>query len=104
VAAATIPVGPGYQVEFASAVKKAVRMPVRAVGMIVTPEQAEAVIAAGEADCVALARAFLDNPHWPYEAARIMGVELPYPPQYARAEPKRWPGSALKGESSLIGG
>lgn len=104
VAPASIPVGPGYQVEFAAAVKTAVQMPVRAVGMIVNPEQAEQVIASGQADSVALARAFLDNPHWPYEAAQVLGAELKYPPQYARAETKLWPGSKLKGSSCAEGG
>lgn len=102
-AAASIPVGPGYQLKYAAAVKEAVQIPVRTVGMIVTPEQAEEIIASGDADAVALGRAFLDNPHWPYEAARVMGVDLPYPPQYARAQTKLWPGSKLKSESALIG-
>jgi NADH:flavin oxidoreductases, Old Yellow Enzyme family len=101
VAAASIPVGPGYQLEFAAAVKQRVNIPVRAVGMIVTPQQAEAVIASGTADSVALGRAFLDNPHWPYEAARVLGATLSYPAQYARAEIKLWPGSKLKGETAV---
>ncbi|MFA7668596.1 MAG: NADH:flavin oxidoreductase/NADH oxidase [Burkholderiaceae bacterium] len=103
IAPASIPVGPSYQVEHAAAVKNAVNIPVRAVGMIVTPQQAEGIIASGEADSVALARAFLDNPHWPYEAARVLGAELSYPPQYARAELKMWPGNKLKGETVLAG-
>lgn len=96
VAAAKIPVGPGYQVPLAAAIKKTVNMSVRAVGMIVTARQAEEVIASGAADAVALGRAFIDNPHWPYEAARVLGREVEYPPQYARAAPKAWPGFALK--------
>ncbi len=96
VAMAQIPVAPGYQVGLAQAVKNAVTIPVRAVGMIVTAKQAEEIIASGAADVVALGRAFLDNPHWPYEAARVLGVELSYPRQYARAESKLWPGAALK--------
>lgn len=97
VAAAKIPVGSGYQVPLAAAIKKTVNMSVRAVGMIVTAKQAEHVIASGAADAVALGRAFIDNPHWPYEAARVLGKELEYPPQYARAAPKAWPGFELKG-------
>ncbi len=96
VALAPIPVSPGYQVGFASAVKKAVSVPVRAVGMIVTGRQADDIIVSGAADQVALGRAFIDNPHWAYEAARVLGVELSYPRQYARAAPKLWPGSKLK--------
>ena len=96
VAAAKIPVGPGYQVELAREIKSAVAMTVRAVGMIVTAQQAEEVIASGAADAVSLGRAFIDNPHWAYEAARQMGSEIHYPLQYARADPKVWPGMRLK--------
>ena len=94
---APIAVGPGYQVNFAAAVKKEVNIPVRAVGMIVTPAQAEEVIGTASADIVAIGRGFIDNPHWPYEAARVLGAEISYPRQYARAEPKVWPGIKLKG-------
>ncbi len=96
VAMASIPVAAGYQVGFARDVKQAVKIPVRAVGMIVTAQQAEDIIASGAADIVALARAFIDNPHWAYEAARVLDAELSYPRQYARAQPKLWAGSKLK--------
>lgn len=96
VAPANIAIGPDYQVPFARAIKAKTKMVVRAVGMIVTPEQAEQVLVSGAADAVALARAFLDNPHWAYEAARVLGAEIDYPPQYVRASHKLWPGSALK--------
>lgn len=96
VARAEIPVGPGYQVPFARRVKAAVSIPVWAVGMIVSPMQAERIVADADADAVAMARAFLDNPHWPYEAARVLGGKLSYPPQYARADAALWPGAALK--------
>lgn len=97
VAPAQIPVAPGYQVPFAAAIKREVKMVVRAVGMIVTAAQAEDVLESGAADAVTMARAFIDNPHWPYEAARVLNEEIAYPPQYARASPRLWPGSALKG-------
>lgn len=96
VAPAEIPVGPGYQVGLASEVRKAVGIPVRAVGMIVSPQQAEEIVGSGSADWVALGRAFLDNPHWPYEAARVLGASVAYPRQYARSRPEAWPGSRLK--------
>ncbi len=57
-------VAPGYQVPLAAAVKKASGITVQAVGMIVEPHQAEAIVGKGHADCVALARAFLDDPRW----------------------------------------
>lgn len=93
---ARIAVGPGYQVPFAAAVKRAAPgIAVRAVGMIADPHQAEAIVADGQADWVALARGFLDDPHWAWHAADVIGAEVPCPPQYQRARPKLWPGAAL---------
>jgi NADPH2 dehydrogenase len=92
---ARLNLGPGYQVPFAEAVKKKTSLAVRAVGMIADPVQAEAIIAEGKADFVAMARAFLDNPRWVWHAAERFGVALDYPPQYARARPDAWPGSKL---------
>jgi 2,4-dienoyl-CoA reductase-like NADH-dependent reductase (Old Yellow Enzyme family) len=92
---AKIPVAPGYQVAFAAQIKQAVNIPVRAVGMIASPEQAEEVIASGKADMVAMARAFLDDPRWVWHAAERLGVALDYPPQYARSRADVWPGAKL---------
>ena len=88
-------VSPGYQVPFAAAVKKASGIAVQAVGMIVTPAQAEAIVSDSHADCVALARAFLDDPRWAWHAAEALGADAPYPPQYRRVRPDQWPGAAL---------
>ena len=96
---ARIVVGPGYQVPFAAAVKKASRIAVQSVGMIVEPHQADAIVAEGRADCVALARGFLDDPRWAWHAAEALGAEVACPPQYARARPKLWPGAALRGSA-----
>eukprot|EP00762_Andalucia_godoyi_P006093 ANDGO_00386.mRNA.1 NADPH dehydrogenase len=87
-----IPLGPKYQVPFAQHIKHAVgdRLRVRAVGLISQPEEAESVIAQGEADFVALARPFLHNPHWAYHAAAILGGHVERPPQYARCSPSLW--------------
>jgi 2,4-dienoyl-CoA reductase-like NADH-dependent reductase (Old Yellow Enzyme family) len=92
---ARLNLGPGYQVPFAEKVKRGTGLKVRAVGMIADPDQAEAIIAEGKADMVAMARAFLDNPRWVWHAAERYGVNLDYPPQYARARPDAWPGSKL---------
>jgi 2,4-dienoyl-CoA reductase-like NADH-dependent reductase (Old Yellow Enzyme family) len=92
---AKIPVTPGYQVGFASQIKQNVRIPVRAVGMIADPQQAEEIIASGKADMVAMARAFLDDPRWVWHAAERFGVAVDYPPQYARSRYDVWPGSRL---------
>jgi 2,4-dienoyl-CoA reductase-like NADH-dependent reductase (Old Yellow Enzyme family) len=97
---ASIKVAPGYQVPFAEKVKKAVRMKVRAVGMIADPAHAETILAEGKADMVAMARAFLDNPRWVWHAAERYGVKLEYPPQYARSRFDQWPGSKLARPSS----
>ena len=88
-------IGPGYQVPLAAAVKKASGITVQAVGMIVDPHQAEAIVADGHADCVALARGFLDDPRWAWHAAALLGADAVYPPQYLRARPEHWPGAAL---------
>ena len=95
VPAAKIPVGPGYQVPFAEAVKKATTLKVRTVGMIAGVAQAEEVIATNRADMIAMARAIIDDPRWPWHAAAQLGVEIPRPDQYARAAPGQWPGYAL---------
>lgn len=84
---------PGYQVPFAAAVKRAVGIPVRAVGLITEARQAEEILAGGQADMIALARAFLDDPRWGWHAAEALGeaerVKLPV--QYERVGPKFWP-------------
>ncbi len=87
VADAKVPVGPGYQVEFAAAVRREVGLPTGAVGLITEPAQAEAIVAKGEADAVFLARQLLREPYWPLRAARELGADVPWPKQYARAKP-----------------
>ena len=88
-------IAPGYQVPLAAAVKKASDIAVQAVGMIVDPHQAEAIVADGHADCVTLARRFLNDPRWAWHAAATLGVDAAYRPQYLRARPEHWPGAAL---------
>jgi 2,4-dienoyl-CoA reductase-like NADH-dependent reductase (Old Yellow Enzyme family) len=95
VAAAGIPVGPGYQVAFAAKVKAEARITTRAVGMIYDAQQADDIVRSGQADCVALARAFLDDPRWGWHAAERLGVEIAYPVQYERGSVKHWPGARL---------
>ena len=90
---AKIPVSLGYQVPFAAKVKKETDIAVRAVGLIVRPEQAEEIVSSGQADMVALARGFLDDPRWVWHAAEHFGVRAEVPPQYARTRPDQWPGA-----------
>jgi len=84
-----IPVGPGYQVPFASFVKEEADVTVSAVGLITNGEQANAVVESGQADAVMLGREMMRDPHFALRAAHELGVDLDYwPQQYLRA---RWP-------------
>jgi 2,4-dienoyl-CoA reductase-like NADH-dependent reductase (Old Yellow Enzyme family) len=94
---AKIPISPGYQVPFAERVKKEAGIVTGAVGLISDPQQAEAIIAGGQADFVSLARAMLFNPRWPQHAAAALGAESVWPPQYERGSPKLWPPGRLAG-------
>ena len=85
-----IKLGPGYQVPFAHRVKDEVGLPTIAVGLITEPEQAEAIIASGEADAIALARAMLYDPRWPWHAAARLGAQVAAPPQYWRSQPREF--------------
>jgi 2,4-dienoyl-CoA reductase-like NADH-dependent reductase (Old Yellow Enzyme family) len=83
---AKIALGPGYQVPFAEAIRRAVDMPVGAVGLIADATQAEQIVSLGQADAVFLARAELRDPYWPRHAARALGVPMEWPDQYKRCE------------------
>ena len=80
-----IPVGPGYQVPFAARVKNKTPMPVAAVGLITDAEQAEKIVANGEADAVLLGRELLRNPSFARLAARELGADVHVPDQYHRS-------------------
>lgn len=85
-----ITLGPGYQVPFAERVRREAGIPVMAVGLITDPHQAEAIVASGKADFVAIARGAMDNPRWAWHAARALGAQTDYPPQYVRCRPDSW--------------
>lgn len=91
-AKAQIPMKPLYQVSFAEKLRREAAIPTRAVGLITEPQEAEAVVAEGKADMVALARAILADPRWPWRAAVALGGTFSPPPQYARSAPTlvRW--------------
>jgi 2,4-dienoyl-CoA reductase-like NADH-dependent reductase (Old Yellow Enzyme family) len=95
-----VPIGPSYQVPLARSVKQATAMPVVAVGLITDYEQAEAIVGTGDADFVALARAMLYDPRWPWHAAAHLGGRVRAPEQYLRSQPRQYralfeqPGSA----------
>jgi 2,4-dienoyl-CoA reductase-like NADH-dependent reductase (Old Yellow Enzyme family) len=88
VAGVRIPVGPGYQAEFAERVRRGSGVPTGAVGMITDAAQADTIIRSGQADVVFLARQFLRDPYWPLLAARALGQDIQWPPQYDRAKLK----------------
>jgi NADPH2 dehydrogenase len=87
----------GFNVPIAARVRKEVGIATRAVGMIAGAKQAEEIVASGKADMVAMARAFLDDPHWAWHAAQTLDAEVARPRQYVRTAPKLWPGTALRG-------
>lgn len=83
-----IPLGPGYQVPLARAIRDETGMPTMAVGLITDARQAEAIVSSGAADLVALARAMLWDPHWPWHAAATLGAQVEAPKPYWRAAPR----------------
>jgi 2,4-dienoyl-CoA reductase-like NADH-dependent reductase (Old Yellow Enzyme family) len=83
-----ITLGPGYQVPFAEAVRRESGLATIAVGLITEPKQAEEIVSSGQADAVALGRAMLYDPRWPWHAAAELGAQASCPPQYLRCQPR----------------
>jgi 2,4-dienoyl-CoA reductase-like NADH-dependent reductase (Old Yellow Enzyme family) len=83
-----IAIGPAYQVPFARQVRQASGLTTMAVGLITEPQQAEAIVQAGDADLIALARAFLYQPRWGWQAAATLGAQVTASPQYWRCLPR----------------
>ena len=79
---AEIPIGPGFQVPFAAQIRAEAEIATGAVGMLTTPEQADAIVAEGQADVVLLGRELLRNPYWPLQAASALGAPAPWPDPY----------------------
>ena len=79
-----IPRGLGFQVPFAERVRNRAGIPTMAVGLILTPEQAQQIVQSGEADVVALARELLEDPNWPHHADRALRGRsfANWPPQF----------------------
>jgi 2,4-dienoyl-CoA reductase-like NADH-dependent reductase (Old Yellow Enzyme family) len=84
VATAHVPIAPGYQVPFARAVRQESGIASAAVGLITTPQQAQQIIAEGDADIVLMGRELLRNPYWPLHAALALEQPVAPPPQYLR--------------------
>ncbi|SAL18476.1 NADH:flavin oxidoreductase [Caballeronia turbans] len=83
-----IPLSSGYQVPFAQAVKEATGVNTVAVGLITEAKEAEEIVRSGKADYVAMARAMLYDPRWPWHAAAELGATVTAPPQYWRSQPR----------------
>lgn len=80
-----IPLGPGYQVPFAARIRREAGIATAAVGLITEPEQAERIVAQGDADLVLIARESLRDPYFPRRAAEALGAKIEAPAQYRRA-------------------
>jgi len=83
-----IPVGPGYQTQFAEQIRREANILTGAVGMITSPLQAEHILVTEQADAVIIAREFLRDPYWLLRAARELGQQISWPVQYLRAAPE----------------
>jgi len=83
-----IAIGPLYQVPFARQIRQASGMVTTAVGLITEPQQAQAVLQAGDADLIALGRAFLYQPRWGWQAAAALGGQVAATPAYWRCLPR----------------
>jgi 2,4-dienoyl-CoA reductase-like NADH-dependent reductase (Old Yellow Enzyme family) len=83
---AKIPLGPGYQTAFAQRIRQDAGIATGAVGMITAPEQAQHILATGQADVVLLARELLRDPHWPLRAGHALKQSATWPKQYERAK------------------
>jgi 2,4-dienoyl-CoA reductase-like NADH-dependent reductase (Old Yellow Enzyme family) len=81
-----VPVGPGYQVPFAEAIRREAGIATGAVGLIREPRQAEDILAQGRADVIVMGRMLMAEPHWPLRAAKALGFEHPWPNPYLRAK------------------
>jgi 2,4-dienoyl-CoA reductase-like NADH-dependent reductase (Old Yellow Enzyme family) len=86
-----ITLGPGYQVPFAERIKKEVSIPVMTVGLITEARQAEEILSSGKADMIAIARAMIADPRWPWRAAAELGGTVTGSPQYYRCLPSGFP-------------
>ena len=83
-----IDMGPGYQVANAARIRAEAPIPTAAIGLITSAAQAEHILRTGQADMVFLAREMLRDPYFPLHAARELGADVKWPPQYERAKPK----------------
>jgi len=84
VAPARIKAFPGYQVPFSDTIKHGANIPTGAVGLILSPAQADEIIQNDRADLIFLGRELLRDPYWPRTAAKELNYEITPPKQYER--------------------
>ena len=80
-----VPRVPGFQLPFSERVRKEAGVMTMAVGLILTPQQAEEALQAGRADLIAIGREALYDPNWPLHAALDLGADAEFaswPQQY----------------------
>ena len=71
-------------------------MPVIAVGLITTPQQAEGILQQAQADAIGIARGILYDPRWPWHAAAALGERIAIAPQYLRSAPREYAASFVQ--------
>ena len=67
-----VPRGYGFQIPYAAQIRRELGMKSMAVGLIIGPHQAEAALAAGDADLIAVGREGMNNPNWPLHARAVL--------------------------------
>jgi 2,4-dienoyl-CoA reductase-like NADH-dependent reductase (Old Yellow Enzyme family) len=90
-----IRMGPGYQADFAAQIRAEAGMPTMAVGLINDARFAEYLVASGKCDMVAIGRGMVENPRWPWDAAKILDASVNHPRQYMRGDKPVWRYSSL---------
>ncbi|MDD5181039.1 MAG: NADH:flavin oxidoreductase/NADH oxidase [Gallionellaceae bacterium] len=83
---ASMPVAPGFQTPFATTIRRETGIMTSTVGLITDAMQAEHILATEQADAVSIGRELLRNPAWPLQAAKSLGDDIHWPPQYQRAK------------------
>lgn len=66
---------PGFQVPYAAQIRREASIPTMAVGLILDGVQAEAVLASGEADLIAVGREALNDPNWALHARESLAAD-----------------------------
>jgi len=81
-------IGPSYQVPFAEQVKQATGLATMSIDLITEAKEAEAIVVDGKADLIAIGRAMIFDPRWPWHAAATLGAQVVAPRQYWRSPPR----------------